>query len=201
MAHGFESFAIPKSSFDARPYIFGLPIFKLVFEGGYLAVPVFFIMSGYVCSMKPLKLSRAGKPDEARRVIASSAFRRIIRLFIPASIATIISWFLANTGGFNLAMSQPGNCWLNFHSGRPSETWPEAFKSLFHDLVYIPSPIFQLNGSFIPGFMMEKPGGQCVIHMNKFSGPWQSNYVDRCWSISGLESPLLLPLVIELGFS
>jgi len=138
MAHGWESFAIPENSFDARPYIFGLPIFKLVFEGGYLSVPVFFVMSGYVCSMKPLKLSRAGKPDEARKSIATSAFKRIIRLAIPASVATIISWFLANTGGFDLAMTRPGNCWLNFHSGRPSDTWYEAIRSLFHNLVCFP---------------------------------------------------------------
>jgi peptidoglycan/LPS O-acetylase OafA/YrhL len=136
MAHGFEAFAIPESSFDGRPYLFGLPIFKLLFEGGYFAVPIFFVMSGYVCSMKPLKLSRAGKPDEARRSIATSAFRRIIRLGIPASLATTISWFLANVGGFDLAMSLADECWLNFHSGRPSANWYEAFKELYHELVH-----------------------------------------------------------------
>lgn len=162
MAHGFESFAIPESSFSNRPYLFGLPIFKLVFEGGYLAVPVFFVMSGYVCSMKPLKLSRAGKPEEARKVIASSAFRRIIRLGVPATAATTISWFLANVGGFDLAMSLRGDCWLNFHSGRPSETWFIAVKSLFHELVFPLSLYLSVSCayrySFIHGYMMVKHG-------------------------------------------
>lgn len=179
MAHGFEGFAIPESSFDARPFLFRLPIFKLLFEGGYLAVPIFFVMSGYVCSMKPLKLCRAGKSEEARKVIASSAFKRIIRLGIPASVATIISWLLANTGAFDLALSQEPNCWLHFHSARASETWHIAIKSLFNDLVSPPFPYsfysFYWSGglivySFIHGSMMEKHGLQLEITTKESNG-------------------------------
>src|SRR5436305_8758949 len=91
------------NSFDTRPYLFQLPIFKLCFEGGYLAVGIFFVMSGYVCSIKPLKLSRQGKTDETRKVIASSAFKRVIRLGIPATLATTISWAICHLGGYNFS--------------------------------------------------------------------------------------------------
>lgn len=87
---------------------------------------IFFIMSGYVCAIKPLRLARAGKPEEARKVIASSAFRRLIRLGMPATIATVISWFLCQIGAFNLARSQEGS-WLSYTTPPVS---PDVFSSL-----------------------------------------------------------------------
>jgi len=80
-----------------------------------MAVCIFFLCSGYVCSIKPLKLARAGKPDEARKAIASSIARRLLRLAGPATIATIISATLSYLGAFNLARSLPMG-WLSGHS-------------------------------------------------------------------------------------
>ena len=101
---------------DRRPYLFQLPILRLALEGGYMAVCIFFLCSGYVCSIKPLKLARAGKADEARKAIASSIVRRLLRLAGPATIATIISATVSYLGGFNLARSLPSG-WLSGHSG------------------------------------------------------------------------------------
>lgn len=92
-------------------------------------------MSGYVCSIKPLKLARAGKADEARKVIASSAFRRVVRLSIPAGIATTMSWWLANVGAYNFAHSLPGHCWLNFHSAYGDADWSIAIEELIKAIV------------------------------------------------------------------
>lgn len=125
---------MPETSFDV-PFPFALPIFRLVLHGGFLAVAVFFIMSGYVCSIKPLKLCRAGKPDEARKVIASSAFRRVVRLALPAGIATTMSWLLANLGGYNMAHGLSEYSWLNFHSAWGSQDWPTAVEDLIKALV------------------------------------------------------------------
>jgi peptidoglycan/LPS O-acetylase OafA/YrhL len=136
MAHGFESFATPRDSFDSRPYLFGLPIFKLVFEGGYLAVPIFFILSGYVCAMKPLKLMRVGKVDDARKVVASSGFRRIIRLGIPATIAVFFSWLLCQTGGYNMAYTLPGDWWLHLVSPDRVEGFWNSVSSLVKAIVF-----------------------------------------------------------------
>ena len=100
-----------------------------------MAVAIFFIMSGYVCSIKPLKLSRDGKPDEARKNIASSAFRRVIRLGIPAGLATTISWLFTQFGAFNMAHSMPEWSWLYFQSPWPSSDWFSAVKDLFRAIV------------------------------------------------------------------
>jgi len=101
-----------------------------------MSVGIFFIMSGYVCSIKPLKLARAGKPDEARKAIATSAFRRVVRLGIPASIATTISWLLCQLGGYNMAHNRtPETGFLYFQSAWASWTWPAAVKDLLKALV------------------------------------------------------------------
>jgi len=102
-----------------------------------MAVSIFFIMSGYVCSVKALKLCREDKPDEARKNIANSAFRRAIRLGIPASMATTISWFLCQVGAFNLAHTAiPEWGWLYFQSPWPSSDWSTAIRDLFRALVF-----------------------------------------------------------------
>jgi peptidoglycan/LPS O-acetylase OafA/YrhL len=134
VAHTFEAFGRARNSFDGRPYFLQIPIFRLLLDGGYLAVSIFFVMSGYVCSIKPLKLARAGKAAEARQVIASSAFRRTIRLGIPASFATLCSWLLCQSGGYNVALSLPPHYWLNYMSPRPSDFY-SALQRLFNALV------------------------------------------------------------------
>jgi hypothetical protein len=105
-------------------------------------------MSGYVCSIKPLKLSREGKPDEARKNIAASAFRRVIRLGIPASIATTMSWLMCQLGGYNMAHTRtPQTGWLYFQSPWASRDWAAAVKDLLQALVCIsyPSPLALSN--------------------------------------------------------
>jgi peptidoglycan/LPS O-acetylase OafA/YrhL len=133
-AHGFQAFGMPETSFDV-PFPFALPFFRLLLHGGFMAVAIFFIMSGYVCSIKPLKLSRDGKPEEARKNIASSAFRRVIRLGIPAGLATTISWLFTQLGAFNMAHSLPEWSWLYFQSPWPSPDWFSAVKDLFRAIV------------------------------------------------------------------
>ena len=95
-------------------------------------------MSGYVCAMKPLKLARAGKPEEARKNIGSSAFRRILRLGAPATLATAMSWFLCQVGAFRLSRSLPPYVWLHFYSPEQSDNFFAAFRDLFRACVWYP---------------------------------------------------------------
>jgi peptidoglycan/LPS O-acetylase OafA/YrhL len=147
-SHGFEAFGWPAHSFDGRPYLLTLPILRLVLQGGYFAVGVFFVMSGYVCAIKPLKLSRSGKPEEARKVIGSSIFRRLLRLGAPATIATTMSWFIDRLDGFHLARSLPYHVWLNFHTV-PWFDFRTSVYQLFrayvwpHDLALIIAPYLE----------------------------------------------------------
>lgn len=65
-------------------------------------VSIFVLLSGYVCGIKPIRLSAEGKVEEARKVIGSSAFRRVFRIGIPATFGTLLPWGLAQLGVFNI---------------------------------------------------------------------------------------------------
>jgi hypothetical protein len=146
-----------------------------VFQGGYLSVAIFFIMSGYVCSIKPLKLSRAGKADEVRKVIGSSIFRRILRLGFPAMAATTISWTLDRLGAFNLARSLPGFCWLNFFSPPEFPDFFSALRELFRSFV-IPYFLKLAYFSFVHGLSMVLHGQLSEIQLREFNGLWPTKF-------------------------
>ena len=73
-----------------------------IFAAGPFWTSIFFLLSGYVCAIKPLRLCAAGQPDEARRVIASSSFRRLLRIGVPATLGTTFAWALCQLGLFDI---------------------------------------------------------------------------------------------------
>lgn len=64
---------------------------RTFFTGGHFAVAVFFVISGYVLSYRPLTLIHSGELDKSYAVLSSALFRRWIRLYIPV-IATTFLW-------------------------------------------------------------------------------------------------------------
>jgi peptidoglycan/LPS O-acetylase OafA/YrhL len=92
----------PSNHPDATPRVLQWPILRIPWQGR-IGVTIFAFLTGYVCALKPLKLSRAGRTDEALSTIARSAFRRPPRLVLPATIALLISWTIAQLGGFTVA--------------------------------------------------------------------------------------------------
>lgn len=105
MVHSFIGFWCPTSDFERPYYVLTLPIIRLIFPGGIVSVTIFFVISGYVCSIKPIKLANAGKVEDARASIISSACRRFFRLTVPALFATTINWFFHIIGAFDLAQT------------------------------------------------------------------------------------------------
>lgn len=81
--------------FNDRYYFAALPGIRLMFVGGHFAVPIFFVLSGYVLSVKPLSYS-----DDSSKLaenLSSSLFRRWIRLHLPVIGTTFLymtSWHL-----------------------------------------------------------------------------------------------------------
>jgi peptidoglycan/LPS O-acetylase OafA/YrhL len=75
-------------------YIMQLPILRL-FYAGRASVAIFFVISGFVLSYKPLQLIRKGEQVKVLEVLSSSVFRRSIRLWVPITFGTAISALLA----------------------------------------------------------------------------------------------------------
>lgn len=75
---------------EENTWFFQLPFVRLV-HAGHAMVVVFFVVGGYVLSIKPLALVNSGQMDRFYGSLVSSIFRRGFRLYIPAIVATFIS--------------------------------------------------------------------------------------------------------------
>ena len=79
-----------------RQYHFAcLPGIRTFFSGGHFSVTVFFVISGYVLSAKPLALIQAREHMKLGDSLASALFRRWLRLHIPVICTTFLymtSW-------------------------------------------------------------------------------------------------------------
>jgi len=116
---------------DARPRILQLPFLRIIVMGGHFWVACFFVLSGYVCSIKCLRLARAGTSDEARKVAATSVIRRVIRLFIPATAACVLSWSCCQLGLYSLAITRTETPWF-----RETPYWIDGFIPALHSLIW-----------------------------------------------------------------
>jgi peptidoglycan/LPS O-acetylase OafA/YrhL len=85
--------------FQNNRWLHQLPFFRLIYAG-YTMVFLFYIVSGYVLSVKLLRLVRNGSWDQAFHTLSSSVFRRGLRLFMPAIISTFITVLLLRAGMF-----------------------------------------------------------------------------------------------------
>lgn len=104
------------------------PFLRLVGQGPAW-VALFFILSGFVNALKPVKLARSGNIESALSNLAISSFRRPFRLFLPATATTIISWFITQFGAYETARRSDAY-WLYITSPSPSPTWGKAFEDL-----------------------------------------------------------------------
>jgi len=71
-------------------YFFQLPLVRIIYSGRGM-VAVFFVISGYVLSYKAIRLMRTGQYSALLDSLASSTFRRGMRLFLPITLSTFVS--------------------------------------------------------------------------------------------------------------
>ena len=118
----------PADSENGPSSLMQRPIFRLVAQGPAW-VALFFILSGFVNALKPIKLARSGSVETALSNLAISSFRRPFRLILPATAATVISWFITQLGAYETAKNSNAY-WLYITSPSPSETWSKAVEDL-----------------------------------------------------------------------
>jgi peptidoglycan/LPS O-acetylase OafA/YrhL len=103
-----------------------LPFVRNFVTGGHFAVAVFFAISGYALSARPLALARPGG-DRASLAdgLASALFRRWPRLFLPLA-ATTLAYALARHafGGVWAAGFKPAGSWAD-----EAREWYYEFKN------------------------------------------------------------------------
>ena len=79
-----------------------LPIIHMLISG-HIMVSIFFVISGYVLSYKPLRTIRNGAFDETFTTLASSTFRRGLRLYIPSLVGISIVFLAVRTGAYHFS--------------------------------------------------------------------------------------------------
>jgi peptidoglycan/LPS O-acetylase OafA/YrhL len=79
--------------------LFQLPIVRILYSGPN--VPVFLIVSGYIMSLKPIRLSKEGKLSLAWESLASSTFRRAFRIFPLPLFSSFIVMLMVQLGMFD----------------------------------------------------------------------------------------------------
>jgi peptidoglycan/LPS O-acetylase OafA/YrhL len=116
--------------------------FRIVYSGRGM-VAIFFVISGYVLSYKALRLMRGGnaKAGELMDTLASSTFRRGMRLFLPCAASTFMSllmtragWYVHDPRRINLIPDKmAGSFWIQFWD------W-------WHSLVTMSNPFRNVSG-------------------------------------------------------
>lgn len=86
------------------------PFFRLLYSG-QMGVFLFFVISGFSISLKPIKLLRKGAFPAVFDTLVSATFRRITRLYVPCVTILLITLFLACCGAFD-------------HAYRLQDHWP-----------------------------------------------------------------------------
>lgn len=108
-----------------------LPIIHMLISG-HVMVSIFFVISGYVLSYKPLRLVRAYNFDEAMRTLASSTFRRGFRLYTPSVVGLFIILIAIRLGCFNYSTMVRNEGYTILGT---NEQHPPIFPSLYIQLI------------------------------------------------------------------
>lgn len=77
--------------YEGNHHFSAFPGIRVFFGGGHFAVATFFILSGYVLALKPLNMIQAGDLLQLGDHMASSLFRRWLRLYLPLIVTTLVS--------------------------------------------------------------------------------------------------------------
>lgn len=123
-------------------YLIKLPIIKLTYAGD-AAVAIFFVISGFALSIRPVKLMNASPRDDASilQALSSAAFRRPIRLYLPSWIATWICFTLFQWGLFEtvrwMTLEEPHRILTGFPPklGYPFDTYWEGLYDFARECV------------------------------------------------------------------
>jgi peptidoglycan/LPS O-acetylase OafA/YrhL len=79
-----------------------LPFFRVLIQGR-IGVAIFCLVTGYVCSLKPIKFFLQGNQRDAYESMNKSAIRRVPRLVLPVVMVITLSGIATQLGAFEVA--------------------------------------------------------------------------------------------------
>ncbi|KZM20211.1 uncharacterized protein EKO05_0001108 [Ascochyta rabiei] len=120
-SHDIHGNSVFENSFgyQGRHYFAALPFIRHFFSGGHFAVAIFFVISGYVLSVKSLGLIQKSQHMGSADGVGSALFRRWLRLYLPV-MGFSISWMM---------IRHWTDVWVDFGERRSS--WSEEFKTWY----------------------------------------------------------------------
>ncbi|KAI0459666.1 acyltransferase family-domain-containing protein [Xylaria acuta] len=122
-------------------HLIQLPIIRLAVSGR-ANVMVFFVISGYALSLKPLSLIQKDQCSKMYQALASSIFRRHSRLFIPAIVICAPAPVITYLGGYG-GEGMPGA------AIKPMR--PPRFESIWRQFGHYIQTIMALSDVYNPG--------------------------------------------------
>ena len=106
-----------------------LPFLRIIYSGRPM-VHIFFVISGFVLSYKPIRQIHAGNLEACLTTLSSSAFRRPFRLFGPCVVSTFLIALLIQSGWLYTPLpSLSAQFWSWVDALFHSITWPWAWDS------------------------------------------------------------------------
>ena len=158
-------------------------------HAGQAMVDVFFIISGYVLSYRMLKLMRNHDSQKLLDSLASSIFKRFLRLHLPVGLATFISMVLIR---------------LNWLPNPPTERLPSfaaQFVDWFGDLLWSANPCTDVRGYWYEGVFRTRYLDQMWTVPVEFRGSMiLFSYCAACCKLSDRNRIQLTFLTIVLFF-
>lgn len=119
---------------DGPMYLFQRPFLRLIVQGqSYVAL--FFILMGFVNSLKPLKQAQSHHFEEALMALAKSSLNRTARLVLPATAVTTIAWAACQLRLLEVARKSDAY-WLQVNSKPPSGSVGQAMVDLFQKGIF-----------------------------------------------------------------
>ncbi|KAF2666843.1 hypothetical protein BT63DRAFT_320653 [Microthyrium microscopicum] len=167
-----------------QKYVFQLPIIRVLYAGHAMVV-VFFVVGGYVFSIKPLKLIHSGQKLSFLDALVSSVFRRAIRLYMPAVIATFLTMLTVYCGLWE---------------------FPRQFITEDRSIIWYPDNHLERSGTFTSQLLdwvheTKLLSNVFTYYNNGFLFPYYPHYDPHLWTVPiEFRSSMLLALSL-LGLS
>lgn len=121
-SHDIHGNAVFENSFgySGLHYFAALPFIRHFFSGGHFAVAIFFVISGYVLSVKSLSSIQQNQHVAAADSLGSALFRRWLRLYLPV-IGFTLSWIFVR---------HCTDVWVDF--GERKNSWAEELTTWYY---------------------------------------------------------------------